>query len=155
MGQTVSKELKALGERVAAWRAQSGGRGSRIPDELWDEAVQVVRVDGLHATARASRFNYDRLKERCGPAASSEGAEKQTPAAVDETGVAPAGDHRRVERIGEQPGSRFIALGRPAPCLEASKLLVELVGRDGERMRVEMTGVVDVVGLVQKFWSRQ
>ena len=45
------------------------------------------------------------------------------------------------------------------PAIEArdsrSETVVELVGRHGERMRiVAAAGALDVVGLVQAFWSR-
>ena len=39
----------------------------------------------------------------------------------------------------------------------AGKAVIELMGRHGERMRIEVAGptAVDVVGLSQTFWSRQ
>jgi hypothetical protein len=67
MGQEreLSEELAKLTKAVGKWRAaRGGGRGTRIPDELWKEAVRVARVDGLWLTAKATRFNYDALKER-------------------------------------------------------------------------------------------
>ena len=65
MGRKNSRESMAVQRRVEAWRRRGGGgRGSRIPEELWNEAVA-----GVHATARALRFNYERLKERAGQSA--------------------------------------------------------------------------------------
>ena len=61
MDRTMPRELVALQQRVEAWRGRSGGRGRRIPEGLWREAVRMVRSAGLHATARALRFNYEGL----------------------------------------------------------------------------------------------
>jgi len=127
MSRTTSRELVAVRRRVEAWRRSSGGRGSRIPEVLWKEAVGVAGVAGLYATARALRLNYERLKERAGQAA------------------------------GTQSGnaSRFVALELPQ--LNAgAKLVVALVGRDGEQVRIELSGAsgMDVVALAQTFWKR-
>lgn len=165
MGQTGSLELRALRERVAAWRKQGGGRGSRIPEPLWDEAVRVARTSGLHATAQATRFNYERLKERSGKADGSgadtapvdvrAGAEQRADLVVEGSKKrAVAAGNGGTRGAGVADGARFVAL-QMAPGRAGSQTMIELVGRDGERMRVEVTGEVDVVGLVQTFWSRQ
>ncbi len=62
MGQT--RKLIALQRRVEGWRRDGGGRGSRIPQEMWVAAVAVSQTAGLYATARALRFNYENLKKR-------------------------------------------------------------------------------------------
>ena len=168
--RTASRELTELRARVMDWRRQEGGgRGSRIPEELWQEAVRVARSDGLYATAEALRFNYERLKER------SRGAEKEPEPA---TGV--AGEKRRAEVVlargrkrraragtggerslqaasidgeGAARCARFIAL-QVAPPPTGSQTTLELWGQNGDRMRVEVAGALDVVGLVQSLWSR-
>jgi len=127
MGRTTSRELVALRRRVEAWRRSSGGRGSRIPEELWNKAVDVARVAGVYATARALRLNYERLKERTGQA----------------TGK-PNGN-----------ASRFVALELPQ-LNGGAKLAVDLVGGDGEQVRIELSGasVMEVVALAEAFWKR-
>jgi len=35
-----------------------------MPEELWQEAVEVARVEGVYATSRVLRIDYCRLKER-------------------------------------------------------------------------------------------
>ena len=127
MGRTTSRELVAVGRRVEDWRRGGGGRGSRIPEELWNEAVEVARVAGLYATARALRFNYERLKERAGQAAGKESGN----------------------------ASRFVALQLPQ-LNGGAKVVVDLLGRDGEHVRIELSGAsgMDVVALAQAFWKR-
>ena len=166
MGQTGSRELGALRERVAAWRKQGGGRGSRIPEALWDEAVRVARDAGLYATARAARFNYERLKARSGKAdgrgadtaitAVSTGAEQRAALVLahGKRHAATATAHRvaaRGARVGD--GARFLALP-VAPVHAGRQTIIELHGRRGERMRVDVTGDVDVAAVVPAFWRR-
>lgn len=127
MRRTKSRELMGVQRRVEAWRSRGGGRGSRIPEELWNEAVEVAQVAGLHATARALHFNYERLKERAGPSA------------------------------GKQSGdaNQFVEFQLPQVS-GGAKLVVDLWGREGEQVRMELSGVsgMDVVALAQTLLRR-
>ena len=80
-----SENLGKLSEAVGEWRAKGGGRGKRIPVELWDEAVRVARVEGVWRTAKATRFEYEGLKRRL---AGAEGGEATTAAdEIDSTEI--------------------------------------------------------------------
>lgn len=154
--RAVSAELKDLRTQVLKWRERDGGgRGSRIPDELWQAAVRVARVDGVYATSQATRFNYDSLRERC----------RRADGLVDE--AKPVADAKgqtigetRIARVGSATvktagaDARFIALPLPPP-RPTSQTTIELVGRKGDRMRVELAGDVDLAGLLSTFWIRQ
>ena len=129
MKQAVTEQLSVLRERVERWRRQRGGKRTRIPEALWKAAVGVARVEGVHATCQALRFNYYSLKDRVDTAESGE--QKEPPAAV-----------------------AFVDLGR-GPLGGGATTVVELVGRGGDRMRLDVSGPVDVVGLAQAFWSRE
>ena len=128
MGRRTSRELMAAQRRVETWRRRSGGRGSRIPEELWNEAVEVAQVSGLNATARALRFNYERLKERAEQSA------------------------------GKQSGntSQFVSLQLPQ-LNGGANLVVDVAGREGEQVRIELSGLsgMDVVALAQTFLKRR
>jgi len=130
MGVAAVQEGTALRQEFERWRRKHGGRGSRIPQELWAQAVKVARTEGVYATARRLRLNYERLKERVGLA--------EAPGAS--LGSAGAG---------------FIEV--PMGSLGGGRLLVELVGRGGEQMRIHLDGArtAELVGLAQAFWSRQ
>jgi hypothetical protein len=130
MRRAAERELGALQERVERWRRDGGGRGARIPEELWDAAVAVAREEGVYATSRALRFNYYSLKDRM----SAVDLERRT----EETRVPAA----------------FIELPRGS-LGGGGRAVVELVGRGGG-LRIEVTGAspVDVVALAQAFWSR-
>jgi hypothetical protein len=49
--------------------------------------------------------------------------------------------------------SGFIALEMGSPA--DGRTVIELHGRHGDRMRMEVSGGVDVYGLAEKFWSRR
>jgi len=122
------RELVAVRQRVERWRRKDGGRGSRIPEELWNEAASAARGHGVYATARALRLNYDRLKAR---AVEGEGRSSK--------GAASAFVELRMEGVG------------------AAGAVIELVGGRGDQMRIHLSGArtTDLVGLAQAFWSRQ
>ena len=163
-----SQELTELCGRVAQWRSTGGGRGSHMPEKLWQEAVRVAGIDGLYATAKATRIKYDALKARCAPAgrepeapAGAAGHAQNTEAVVarrDKTGptAGTGGAKELAPSPGGSPGSegaRFVTL-QVAAATPSGPTTIELVGRQGDRMRVELCGPVDVVSLVQMWWSR-
>lgn len=122
------REMVALQRRVEGWRRQGGGRGRRIPEKLWSEAVAVSRRAGLYATARALHFNYENLKRRAG------GQERQP----------------------RKHDTEFVAVRLPQVS-NGLKVVIDLAGRDGEQVRMEVSGVsgMDVVALADAFWKRQ
>ncbi len=151
MERKTSTEMNDLGRRVAEWREEHGGRGSRIPDELWKDAVRVAKVEGVWATAKALRFNYEALRDRVRQGGSS-GAVVKGPRKTGGTAATPA---RRTEvPPGESAGASFIAfeLGQLGG---AGRTVIDLLGRHGDRMRVDVAGGVDLTDLVQTFWRRQ
>jgi hypothetical protein len=149
--RTTSAELNEVGRRVAGWREEHGGRGSRIPDELWKAAAGVAQVEGVWRTAKALRFNYEALRERVRQGGSGdvavEGSRKIGGKAATRAGRA------EVPASGST-GARFIAL-ELGQLGGAGRTVIDLVGRQGDRMRVDVVGGVDLAGLVQAFWSRQ
>lgn len=126
-------DLQRLCGRVERWRERREGPRARVPEELWDAAVVVARVEGVHATAKALRFNYYSLKDRVEQAPSE--------------GVGPK----------EATATPFVEVQMPS--LDArgdDSTVVELVGRQGDRMRIVAgASAVDIAGLVQAFWGRE
>ena len=122
--------------------AEAPGRGALYgPEDLWNAAVDVARVEGVYATSKALRFNYYSLKGRLGLADRAGPSRKRA-------------DHP----------ATFVEVQMPAPPSPAlrdsaagGQTVVELVGTGGARMRIDVTGTsrVDVVGLAQAFWSRE
>ncbi len=59
----LSPELARAKVRFAAWR-KSRAPKSRIPQALWDLAVELAASEGLNRTARALKLDYYALKDR-------------------------------------------------------------------------------------------
>ena len=59
----LSPELARAKKRFAAWR-QTRAPKSRIPQGLWELAVELAASEGLNRTARALKLDYYALKER-------------------------------------------------------------------------------------------
>ena len=123
MAKRVSKDLEALKERVVEWRSKKK-RGSRIPEELWSEAVAVARREGVSPTSRVTGFAYGDLKKR-----------------VAECVRAPKAS---------MPPS-FVAIEVP-PTATDSRVAVELTRADGSKMRIETdAGQLNVRDMVESF----
>lgn len=135
MGRARRRERTALlataRRRVGRWRARCGGRGIRIPEELWDEAVAAARHAGVRATARALRLDPERLAAR---------VTKAPPMARTEV----------------EAKSEFVELGVTGWC-PASRAVLRLASPDGDALYLEVTGLsaVDLAGVVQAFRGRR
>jgi hypothetical protein len=102
-----------------------------MPEDLWQAAAEVARVEGVYSTAHALRVEYGRLKKRV---AATQAIEKVSRRAA-----------------ASSPGSSFVELGMSQLC-GTCKTVIEVCGREGDCMRVELTGMrptVDIVGLTQ------
>lgn len=53
--------LEVVRERLERWRREQGGRGRRIPPELWAQAARAAAIVGTGETARALRLDERRL----------------------------------------------------------------------------------------------
>jgi hypothetical protein len=114
--------------RLTQWRAEHGGQGIPVPEELWAEVVKVARVEGAGTTARALRLDRARLEARM---------------AMD-----------RGPEVAEA-GSGFVELDAGRLGL-SPRTVVRFHGRDGERLEVELAAgaVIDLVALAEAFWRR-
>jgi len=131
--QNRGKDFDTTREALASWRRSYGGRGRPIPAALWSDAADVARANGVAETARALRLDPRKLAKL------AEGRAESAPRSV----VEPAGF---VELGG-------LGLGEPRT------VVLELVGREGDRVRVEVVGgagsAVELVALARAFWSRR
>jgi hypothetical protein len=108
-GAELPKDLLQARGRFQAWRSRCLGRG-RIPQELWELAVQLVRRHGVSRTASVLRLDYYSLKKRAETAGS--------------------------ERPPRSPA--FVEL--PSPVLTGKQCLFELDNRAGTTLRVQLIG---------------
>lgn len=127
---TVPAAVTDLRQRIDRWRATRTKR-SRIPQDLWVEAARLARDHGVYRISKSLRLNYVALKTL------SESTRGKRPA------------------VEARPRPPFIQLN-PLPSPAQAGLIVELESPDGGKMtiRVPSTGTMDVLALVNGFFSR-
>ncbi len=123
------KGLAAVGAELASWRREHGGRGRRIPEALWTNAIEVARTVGPARAAGALKLDPARLERRLGS----------------------ADDPRRTAEA--RGGATFVEFG--AMAVGSGPTVVEFVSREGDRMRIETGGSLDVFELSRTFWSQR
>jgi len=117
--------LASVRRRLERWRRKHGGRGLRIPEELWSAAAQVARDEGVEVTARALQVDCHRLRGR------ATGAETmRATAAFVELPVGAMG----------APGTTIELVGR---------------GGERMRIHLGDGRLADLLGLAEAFWSRR
>lgn len=157
-----SAQMMVVGRRLRDWRARWGGRGSRIPEELWSAATEVALVEGVDATAGALRLDVERLKARCDARAAPSGRPAFVALEVGRDGdivaddAVVAGGAATRTATGSAATGSGIGVGKVADdaTVGARRMVIELTGRLGDRMRVELEGprTLDFAGLAQTFW---
>ncbi|MGH8650301.1 MAG: hypothetical protein ACREUP_13520 [Burkholderiales bacterium] len=125
-GDATSIGLEQTRRRITRWRETRTHRGAPMPAALWAAAIALARQHGLSTTARTLRIDYGALKKRLDAAGAGR---VPSPAFV------------------ELPAAQPTGLG---PCV------IDLEGRRGRRLRIEVTGVTvaDLVTLTQGAWGR-
>ena len=125
-GRSIFSELEKTRRRIVRWRETRPYRGAAMPAALWAAAIALARQHGLYTTARTLRIDYGSLKKRRDGAGAGR---VPAPAFV------------------ELPAAQSTGLG---PCV------IDLEGRRGQRLRIEVTGVTvaDLVTLTQGAWGR-
>ena len=119
------KDLAQGRHRFQAWRERR--QGGRIPQPLWDLAVQLVSKYGISRTATALGLDYYSLKKRV------------EAAVQDPPSRSPA----------------FVEL--PAPVVVGKQALFELDNGAGATMRVQLLSydAADVEALARRFWGAE
>ena len=123
-------KVEAARARVDAWRKSRQGRQERMPEALWNSAVELARVQGINPIARALRLDYYSLKERV------------------------AGRQRGNQPRGPSPVFLDLGVGSlPSP----STCVVEMQAPGGARITVRLpdAGKVDLVSLARLLLRRR
>jgi hypothetical protein len=127
----ISPTLEEIHRRFEAWRKRRQCR-SKIPEALWERAVDVCREHSVWEVCRALRLNYNDLKNR-----------------VQES-------RDRSPAVRQDPDLGFVRLDLGGP-LVSSECLVEMETPNGAKMRMSIRGVlrdVDPVELSRAFWRQ-
>lgn len=178
--RTPSPKLARLRDAVGQWRAAGGGRGSRIPESMWNEAVRLARIDGVWWTAHVLRFKYESLKLRVEVdrrrdrenAAARTGAHAGVLVAVDSKSIGEEQTQTRGRPRRARPSQSttrslssngFVALptlvGAPSGAASASPTtgpVIEVEDGTGTRLVVRLAkdARVDVTALISAFRRR-
>ena len=59
----IPDDLFELSQRLEEWRSENPPR-TRLPEPMWEAAVEMAQRHGLHRTTKALRMDYTRLKKR-------------------------------------------------------------------------------------------
>jgi len=126
-----TRQVEIARRKFVSWR-RSRKVVSRIPDNLWELAVEAAREVGVNRAARALGLEYYALKKRV--VSSTKGSV-----------LNPSGGDSFVE---------FDSVGAPPFFTEWA---VEMENGSGERMRIaaRSPSVPDVVGLCRAFWGAE
>ena len=119
--------LEEVAEHFEHWR-RTKKRGERIPQPLWDEAIELVETHGVSRVTRTLRLSATDLNKRRGIVGASQ--PRQTP-------------------VAETP---FVEV-EPVhiPVTDAEAMWMELERPDGMRLRIRPTQGVDMLALVERF----
>src|SRR5580700_10954672 len=61
--RAIPDDLLELSQRLEEWRGANPPR-TRLPEPIWEAAVEMAQRHGLHCTTKALRMDYMRLKKR-------------------------------------------------------------------------------------------
>ena len=69
----VPDDLLQLSQQLEGWRSANPPR-TRLPEAIWESAVEMAQRHGLHCTTKALRMDYTRLKKRLPPSVQPPGS---------------------------------------------------------------------------------
>jgi hypothetical protein len=148
MASTRSRRLVALCGQLAQWRKHGGGgRGKRIPEAVWQQAAAVARVEGVLATARATRLNLERLQARVAAAEAT-----PSPRGIAQRQSGRQGEETLAKSQAQPHGAQFVSV-QLAPSTRRPALTLELIRPSGERMRIESAEGLELADVMHSFWS--
>lgn len=156
-----SRQLTEARRCIDRWRRERTSRKELIPEHVWKTAAAAARVDGIWATSQALRLEFNRLKARV-EGTTGEALVPTRSAFAESAGRSGVDGRAAVgkPRVPREPAFVEVVLdpgSKTEAAIAVGKAVIELMGRQGERMRIEITSptAVDVLGLSQAFWSRQ
>jgi hypothetical protein len=119
--------LEEVRRRFETWR-RGGKPGGRIPNCLWQAAVEVCGKHPVHEVARALGLNYNQLKGRVSASRAVAVSQGQGPAGFVE-----------------------LSLGVNAATVPCT---LELESRTGAKLKLTFCGVLDPLELARVFWRQ-
>jgi hypothetical protein len=128
----IGPTLEAVRHEFEIWRKRRRCR-CRIPESLWQAAVEQCTEHSVQAVSRALRLNYNGLKNRV-----------------------PSITRGRALAAGQHSNLGFVRLDLGSP-MTPSEWLVEMEAPNGARMRMSFKGIprdFDLMELSRAFWRQ-
>ena len=124
----IPEAIAQLQRQLEQFRSSQPGR-TKLPEPLWQAAVELARHHGVYAVAHPLRLDYTRLKQRLGGVAG--GPRKENKAAF-------------IELIGNAPAA-------------LPECVIEFESAGGSKMRIQWKAAVppDWVGLLRAWRETQ
>lgn len=144
-GTLKTSRMKLLRKRLTRWRTQHGGKGQRIPEKLWAEAVEIASTEGVESTARLLQLDKARLRDRLAESKSGDRESgDQKPESESKSRHSEAGD--------QKPEFEFVEVELPE---ERGSAIIKMVSSKGIELHIAgMASTVDIHGLVRDFWRQ-
>lgn len=123
---TTKPDIEKVRERFEGWR-KTRKRGTKIPEDLWASAINLVDTHSLSEICQWLRVEYNQLKKRI----------------------------EKNQGIVENSSAGFVELNL-SPMMPGPECVIEVERSDGARMRMSVKGAVDarLVEAAKTFWSR-
>jgi len=141
VSEATSARLERLRQRFERWRGRRKSARARIPAPLWDSAVALAHVCGIHRTSKTLRLEYYSLKKRVEKDLAARRG-RPTSSAAAAPGAA---------EVGSPVGMTFLEL--PAGAWPVGgECTVELEEVGGAKMRIHLTSgpTCDVVTAISR-----
>lgn len=128
-GREQGRELRRVAARFERWRRERASRRERIPQELWQVAVEASSRTGISRTARVLRLNEQELRRRArdGEVESAVPSVRQRTAAFVELRPAAGSAPSWVMELETVAGARLRIEGRGAGEVDLASLAAALL----------------------------
>ena len=141
-------EIQRAAREFKLWRAQKKP-GERIPERLWDAAVQLCKSHGIYPVLCSLGLDYYALKKRLGASTPANSSEKKK------------------RNKGDSGAPKFVELPLPGElsfpankttaektAAEKTECVLEIENKRGEKLKLELRGAaVDLEQVVRLFWD--
>lgn len=121
-------EIDKVQEDFRSWRETKPYSSSPIPEELWQEAVELARTYSIHEICKALHLDFNKLKRHV----QGSDALRKTPS---------------------DPSGGFVELSL-AMAPQPSECLIELERSDGMRLSIKGSINPPLLDLLKAFWSQ-
>lgn len=142
----VPDSIKGLAEQLQQFRSSHPIR-TRLPEALWQKAVEAARQHGIYVVARTLRLDYGNLQKRLGDAP----LEGRVRRGADEDAEVRPQRRKHVGSDTQAASPAFVELARSAG-VGTNEYVIEFESGAGLLMRVRWKGTTPEWGSLLRCW---